>query len=129
MAITVIVINIVLAILCLVVAAYCWQLRLILRDVTRYLTSAERATHGVLGNAPEEILVGQEGVAWLRERLQEQGQQLTPVIARLQQTLTILVWMTNRWSTLRRGQPRQNRRLLPFPRSARPTSSKNSKRP
>ena len=127
MAIAVIAINLLLAIICLVVAVYCWQLRLILRDVTRSLASAERATHGVLGNAPEGILGGQEGVAWLRDTLQEQGQQMAPAIARLQQTLTILVWLTNRWSFLGRDSNPRPRRLLPFLRSARPASGRGNK--
>ena len=105
-AIAVIAINTGLAIICLVVAVCCWQLRLALRDVTRTLASAERATHGVLGNAPEGVLIGQEGVAWLRETLQEQGRQMAPAIARLQQTLTLLVWITNRWSSVRQAKRR-----------------------
>ena len=112
MAIAVIAINGVLALLCLVVAFYGWRLRQVLQDVTRALTIAERATHGVLGDAPEGVLIGQEGVAWLRDVLQEQGEQMAPAIARLQQSLTLVVWITNRWSRLRRSsqRPRSSRR-------------------
>lgn len=112
MAIAVIIINIFLSVICLLVAFYCWQLRLILQDVSRALAATERTTHGVLGNAPEGILMGQEGVAWLRETLQEQGRQMAPAIARLQQTLTLLVWITNRWSRIR--QPNSKTK---YPRS------------
>ena len=111
-AIAVIVINGILAIFCLAVAFYGWQLRRVLQDVTRSLTIAERATHGVLGNAPEGVMIGQGGVAWLRDVLQEQGEQMAPAIARLQQSLTLLVWITSRWSRLRQSsqRPRTSRR-------------------
>ncbi len=103
MAIAVITINIILAIALLVVAFFCWQLRLALRDTTRGLDVAERATHNVLGNAPEGVLAGQEGVAWLRQSMQEQGQQAGPAIARLQQILTLLIWISSRLSLTRKG--------------------------
>lgn len=41
-----------------------WQLvklRQILRGVSRALLDAERSTHGVLGGAPEVIIIGQRG--------------------------------------------------------------------
>ncbi|MEM1427775.1 MAG: DUF948 domain-containing protein [Cyanobacteria bacterium P01_H01_bin.130] len=106
-AIAVIAINGALAVLCLVVAFYAWQLRRVLQEVTRSLTIAERATHGLLGNAPEGVLIGQGGVAWLRDVLQEQGEQMAPAIARLQQSLTLMVWVTNRWSRLRQSSQRR----------------------
>ncbi|MEM9770347.1 MAG: hypothetical protein AAF889_01880 [Cyanobacteria bacterium P01_D01_bin.73] len=103
MAIAVIIINIVLAIVCLVVAFGCWQLRRTLKGTVQALDVAERATHNVLGNAPEGVMTGQEGVAWLRQSMQEQGEQAGPAIARLQQTLAVLVWITNSWSRARKS--------------------------
>ncbi|MEM9244969.1 MAG: hypothetical protein AAGA67_04395 [Cyanobacteria bacterium P01_F01_bin.153] len=103
MAIAVITINILLAIALSVVAFFCWQLRLALKDTVRALDIAERATHNVLGTAPEGVMTGQEGVAWLRQAMQEQGQQAGPAIARLQQVLTLLIWITSRLSRTRKG--------------------------
>ncbi|MGD1937455.1 MAG: hypothetical protein ACFCA4_07875 [Cyanophyceae cyanobacterium] len=103
MAIAVITVNILLAIVLLGVAFFCWQLRVALRDTVRALDIAERATHNVLGNAPEGVMTGQEGVAWMRQAMQEQGQQVGPAIARLQQVLTLLIWITSRLSRTRKG--------------------------
>lgn len=69
-----------------------WQLvklRQILRGVSRALLDAERSTHGVLGGAPEVIILGQRGVSGLRSQLPKWRRQQRNV--RL--FLTLISWI------------------------------------
>lgn len=75
----VIVLNLLIALLCLIGAWSFLQLRRSLADITFTLTEAERNTHEVLYNAPENIRNGQLGLYELRQAYQRSGLQLQRV--------------------------------------------------
>jgi len=85
---------------CLIAISALWlawqlvKLRQTLRGVARALLDAERSTHGVLGGAPQVIIIGQRGVAGLRSQLPRWGRQQRNV--RL--FLTLISWIS-RYST------------------------------
>jgi len=99
MVLIVVVINTLVALLCVGVAWQLWQLRQVLRRVTNTLLSLERITHAALNEAPEEIYKTQLSIYLLREvphyqRLQSQLQQI-------QQVLKLLSWSQTAWRRLR----------------------------
>jgi uncharacterized protein YoxC len=84
----VIVLNVLLALLCLGVAWQVWKLRRVLSRVANTLSAAEQRTHSVLHGAPRSILKGQTGSQALRLRYQQLEQQLQQV----QQILDLCRW-------------------------------------
>lgn len=81
--------NCLIALISLWLAWQLVKLRQILRGVSRALLDAERTTHGVLGGAPEVIIIGQRGVAGLRAQLPKWRRQQRHV--RL--FLTLISWI------------------------------------
>jgi hypothetical protein len=82
----ILIINALMALLCLLVAWQVWKLRRILGQVADTLISVERSTHAVLYGAPEAIYKGQKGVYQLRAQVR----QLEPQLRRAQQVLGLL---------------------------------------
>lgn len=89
----VLIINAVMALLCLLVAWQVWKLRRILGQVADSLISVERSTHNVLYGAPSAIAKGQTGVHSLRGQLR----QLEPQLQRVQQVLGLLSLGQTAW--------------------------------
>ncbi|MFN3679690.1 hypothetical protein [Thermosynechococcus sp.] len=81
--------NCLIALIALWLAWQLVKLRQILRGVSRALLDAERNTHGVLGGAPEVIIIGQQGVSSLRSQLPKWRRQQRNV--RL--FLTLISWI------------------------------------
>ncbi|MDR7994072.1 hypothetical protein [Thermosynechococcus sp. TG252] len=81
--------NCLIALIALWLAWQLVKLRQILRGVSRALLDAERSTHGVLGGAPEVIIIGQQGVSGLRSQLPKWRRQQRNV--RL--FLTLISWI------------------------------------
>jgi hypothetical protein len=75
----VIAINLLITLICLVVAWQLWKLRRTLAKVTATLVAAERSTHKLLHNAPDAIVKGQLGIYQLRQAYQGSGPQLQRV--------------------------------------------------
>ncbi|NEQ27472.1 MAG: hypothetical protein F6K28_52400 [Microcoleus sp. SIO2G3] len=69
----VVALNVLIALLCLAGAWFFWQLRRSLAAITHTLTEAERSTHEVLYNAPENIRSGQLGLYELRQAYRRSG--------------------------------------------------------
>lgn len=86
MVTVVIVINVVLALLCLYTAWQVLKFRRVLAQVTATLSAAERSTHRTLYRAPEAILKGQAGTQYLRQ----QYRQLQMQLGLVQQILALL---------------------------------------
>lgn len=103
----VIVLNLLIALLCLVGAWSFLQLRRSLADLTATLTEAERSTHETLYSAPENIRNGQLGLYELRQSYQRSGLQLQ----RFQRGLTLLGLSRSIWrpKTTLRPQKRLRR--------------------
>jgi len=99
----VIVLNVLLALLCLGGAWQVWRLRRIFSRVANTLSAAERRTHSVLHSAPRFILKGQTGSQALRLRYQKLEQQLQQV----QQVLGLCRWAM---AVIRRPGRRRSRR-------------------
>jgi uncharacterized phage infection (PIP) family protein YhgE len=79
MVTTVVVLNTLIALICLYVARKIWKLRKQLGKVADTLTSAERSAHATLYSAPKAIYKGQKGIAGLEERYQGLESQLQRV--------------------------------------------------
>jgi hypothetical protein len=114
MVTVVLVLNGLLALLCLYVAwqIYCW--RSILANVADTLTAAERSTQRVLHSAPPAIATGQVGSAHLRQQyrlLTLQLQQVRQILALL--GLGQLVWQQYRRQPMQR-RSRPNPDAFPF---------------
>lgn len=75
MVTVVIVLNVLVALLCLAGAWWFLQLRRSLAAITTVLIDAERSTHDVLFNAPEGIRSGQLGLYELRQAYRQSGVQ------------------------------------------------------
>ncbi|KAM3091066.1 hypothetical protein ACKFKG_27035 [Phormidesmis sp. 146-35] len=86
MLVTVVVINVLLAIGCFYTAWRVWKLRLALSKAADALIAAELSTHKVLSGAPEAILKGQMGSRQLRQSYQ----QLEPKFQQARQALALL---------------------------------------
>jgi hypothetical protein len=82
----VLVLNVGLAILCLVVAWQVYRISRILRKITSTLIAVERSTHSLLYRAPEKIIKGQVGAEIFRQRIEE----LPNLSAQVQQFAQIL---------------------------------------
>lgn len=99
MVLIVVVINTLVALLCVGVAWQLWQLRQVLRRVTNTLLSLERSTHAALNEAPEEIYKTQLSIYLLRE--EPQYRRLQSQIQQIQQVLKLLSWSQTAWRRLR----------------------------
>lgn len=82
----VLIINAIVALLCMVVTWRVWRLRQAFRQAADALIAAEKTTHAVLYGAPDAIYRGQIGVRQLRE----QYQQLEPQLRQARQLLMLL---------------------------------------
>ena len=107
MLILVLGINVLLAMLCLVVAWQVWKLRCVLGQVADTLIAVEESTHHVLYDAPDVIASGQQGIQQVRVRLSHLETQLH----RAHQVLSLLgigrrVWRQQRQSAVPRRQLR-----------------------
>lgn len=109
MVTVVLVLNGLLALLCLSAAWQVWRWRSTLAHVADALTAAERTTHRVLQDAPQAIATGQLGSSQLRQQYRLLALQLRQV----QQILALLglgqwVWRQSR----RKPAPRRSSRRL-----------------
>ncbi len=106
MLIAILIFNFLLAIMCFTIA---WQLglwRKALAQTADTLLEAERATHEMLNEAPESILVGQVET----HRLRQSYRQLEVQLRRMQQLLGILSW-SRQFIRSQRSQPPGRRRM------------------
>jgi hypothetical protein len=103
MVTVVVILNLLIALLCLFAAWQIWRLRRILAKVADTLTVAERKTHVVLYGAPDAITRGQMGIYQLRRTYQ----QLQPQLQRLQQVLGLLSLGQRVWLKRSRFSPRR----------------------
>jgi hypothetical protein len=101
MLITVIALNVLIALGCLWVAARLWRIRCILRCAADELIDAERKTHLVLQGAPEAIQQGQLGIYTLRQQLVG----LAPTFQQAQQAIALLTYSAALWQRAQR-QPK-----------------------
>ena len=83
---TVVVINLLLALFCFYLAWKVWQFRRAIANAADALLVAERNTHKVLHGAPNAILKGQIGTSQFRQRYQ----QLEPHYQKARQALALL---------------------------------------
>ncbi len=115
MIMTVVVINLLLALFCFYLAWKVWQFRRAIAKAANTLLIAERNTHHGLHGAPDAILKGQIGTSQLRQRYQ----QLEPHYQKARQALALLSLGQTVW--------RQRIRFLPTSpqRTLRSTQSKS----
>jgi hypothetical protein len=78
----ILILNLGLALLCLLMAVILWRLQRTLAKVNRFIIRAEQRTQRVLAKAPRKILAGQARTGNLRLQLQQ--------LARYQQILDLL---------------------------------------
>jgi hypothetical protein len=112
MLITVVILNLLITLGCLLVAFRMWKLQQTLARATNTLEAAERRVHRVLYRAPEAIRRGQVGIYQLRQTVH----QLEPQLQQARQVLMLLslgrsLWQSEtprrRWSwTKRSGRQR-----------------------
>jgi hypothetical protein len=111
MVLIVVVLNVILAVCCLGVAAWFWRARIRLHRASFSLTLAERHTHAVLHNAPMAILKGQ----WGAEEIQGQLRAIAPRVQQAQQILSAMVLIRSLlgrrgwWRHLSSSRPRHSR--------------------
>jgi hypothetical protein len=86
MVTVVIVLNCLIACVCLFAAWQMLKLRRKLAGIANMLIAAERSTHAVLSKAPNTVIKGQSGIYQLRQRYQ----QLEPQVQRLRQVMVLL---------------------------------------
>jgi hypothetical protein len=86
MVTVVVILNLLIASLCLYVAWQMWHLRRVLVKATNALIAAEQSTHQVLSSAPRFVLKGQGGVARMRHQYRQAALQLQ----KAQQILALL---------------------------------------
>jgi hypothetical protein len=75
----VVVLNFLIALLCLGMAWQMGKVRRLLANATKALIVAERNTYNVLSPAPNAILKGQAGISWLTAQYQQSPYLLQPV--------------------------------------------------
>jgi hypothetical protein len=97
MVTVVVIINLLLALLCLYGAWYLWLLRRAFAQAAEALSMAERNTHAALYGAPPAIIQGQIGV----QQLRVQYHQLGPKLRQAQQALAVLGWSQSLWQRRR----------------------------
>ncbi|HEY9643041.1 MAG TPA: hypothetical protein V6C57_21305 [Coleofasciculaceae cyanobacterium] len=114
MVTVVVVINLLIALLCLYAAYKVWRMSRTLAKVADTLTLAERRTYAVLSGAPRAIIRKQVGTSQLRQRYRQLELQLQKAQQVLALTgLSQFVW---RWYTRRQHQ--RNPRSLTKGRSS-----------
>ena len=86
MVTVVVIINLLLALLCLYGASRMWQLRRSFAQAANALIMAEKSTHEVLYGAPQAIMQGQIGAQQVRVRYH----QLEPKLSQAQRALIML---------------------------------------
>ena len=89
----VLIVNVLIALLCLYVAWQVWNLRRVLANVADTLISVERNTYAVLHGAPKAIITGQRGTRQLRK----QYRQLQTQLQRAEQVLGLLSLGQTAW--------------------------------
>lgn len=89
----VLIVNALIALLCLYVAWQVWNLRRVLANVADTLISVERNTYAVLHGAPNAIIKGQRGTRQLRK----QYRQLQTQLQRAEQVLGLLSLGQTAW--------------------------------
>ncbi|MBD1938372.1 hypothetical protein [Microcoleus sp. FACHB-68] len=101
----VLIVNALIALLCLYVAWQVWNLRRVLANVADTLISVERNTYAVLHGAPNAIIKGQRGTRQLRK----QYRQLQTQLQRAEQVLGLLSLGQTAWrrrsTVVRRFKP------------------------
>jgi hypothetical protein len=97
MVTVVVIINLLLAMLCLYGAWHFWHLRRAFAQAANALIVAEQSTHDTLYGAPQAIRQGQIGASQLRVSYQ----QLEPKLQRAQQALALLGWSKSVWQRQR----------------------------
>lgn len=113
MVMVVLVLNGLLALLCLYVAWQVCRWRSMLSRVADTLTVAERVTHRVLRSAPQAIATGQLGTAQLRQHYRL----LTLQLQQVQQILTLLGLGRLVWKQYRRQSWQRRSSHTPASRS------------
>ncbi|MGJ3249777.1 MAG: hypothetical protein ACFE0J_01400 [Elainellaceae cyanobacterium] len=98
MVLLVVVVNILIAGFCFVVAWHVRKLRRLLVEVRHALDTTEHSTHQVLHGAPEAIRRGEIGIYQLRQKYR----QLEPQLRGAQQALTLLSFGQIVWQQRRR---------------------------
>ncbi|HEY9818685.1 MAG TPA: hypothetical protein V6D20_23195 [Candidatus Obscuribacterales bacterium] len=106
MVTTVLILNVLIAIVCWYVAWQVWSLRRTLANVADALLSAEQSTYDVLHGAPEAIITAQKGTHQLRQSYERLNQQ----VARLQQILSLVAVGQLAWRRLRYPSSRRRTR-------------------
>lgn len=107
MVTTVLILNGLIALVCLYAAWQVCRLRSTLAAIADALTTAERVTHRVLHGAPQAITTGQLGTAQMRQ----QYRLLTLQLQQVQQVLTLLGMGQLLWRQYQRNvlSPRSRR--------------------
>jgi hypothetical protein len=82
----VVICNVLIGLVCLIVAWQIWRLKSTIAAITRSIVGIEQAVYDVLHPAPEVILKGQSGTAQLRQNYQNLG----PQLERLERILAIV---------------------------------------
>jgi hypothetical protein len=93
--------NLAIALLCLIVAAMFWRLRLIFAKVNRFMTRAEQRTQRFLERAPFKLLAGQAKTNQLRQQLHQLAK-YQQILELLSQSLHIWQWSQRRRLTSRK---------------------------
>lgn len=104
----VVVLNTLIALVCLYVAWRIGKLRRQLAKIADTLTSAERSTNKVLSKGPKGIYKGQKGV----HRLAERYQQLDVQLQQMQKVLALLSLGQKLWQKRPKAQRPKLRRKL-----------------
>lgn len=105
MVTVVLVLNGVIALLCLYAAWQLWRIRRILAKVADTLTAVERSTYKVLHRAPNAIAKGQGGTRKLRQKYR----QLEAQLQRVEQVLALLQLGQRAWQQRSRATRRPKR--------------------
>jgi hypothetical protein len=103
----VLVINVSIALLCILVAWQVWKLRRTLGRAADSILAAERATHRVLYGAPAAIANGQIGVSSLRQKLKR----LEPQLQQVQQVLGLFSLGQTAWRQSIKSAKNRSRRI------------------
>jgi cytochrome oxidase assembly protein ShyY1 len=89
----VLVINVLLAVLCLGVAWQVWRLKQALGQVADTLIEVEQTTHPVLYGAPQSITDSYQRVEEVCDRIR----QAEPQLRRARQAIRLIVWQRRRF--------------------------------
>jgi hypothetical protein len=84
-----------------------WQLRRTLRNTAQGLESAARSTHTVLGNAPQNIAIGQRGIYGFRQTYRTFEPALEANLQKITWVLSLIQQFTKLQSRIKRSTPKQ----------------------